>query len=195
MNKKTAAIASGAAGLILTLGACSTATYQYAVSGRVQGQQITYDCPGKDVALDTVAFEAGGKKKSKKVSKKKASSSTKPTASKKPTGQNTQKPSSGTTASSTSKPSVTATTTAAKVKSNKGVTLSEKPEAPELVKSGKVPSPPSRLNLRGCKVDDYEIFVLDGSGVLYEQDVRKVDYNKCNAYKGTIKLFPRCTKN
>jgi hypothetical protein len=189
MNKKTAAIASGATGLILTLGACSTATYQYTVSGRVQGQQITYDCPGEDVALDTVAFTAGGKKKNNNGVG--AASPSRPPASNKPSGRNTGKSSSGTTASSTPKPS----TTAAKVKSNKGVTLSEKPEAPEMVKSGKVPSPPSRLNLRGCKVDDYEIFVLDGNGVLYEQDVRKVDYNKCNAYKGTIKLFPRCTKD
>jgi hypothetical protein len=190
MNKKTAAIVSGTAGLILTLGACSTATYQYKVSGTVQGQQITYNCPGKSVAMDIVSFETGGKKKRNSGSN--TAPSPRPLVSKKPTGRNTQKPSSGVTTSNTSKPSPSATT--AKVKSNTGVTLSEKPEAPELAKNGTVPTPAYRSRPKGCKVDDYEIFVLNGSGDLYEQDVRKVDYDRCSRFKGTVKLFPRCTK-
>lgn len=76
---------------------------------------------------------------------------------------------------------------------NKGVKLSKKPDKPERIKSGKVPGPKFKFAGDGCETE-YEIFVLADDGYLYEQDVRKSDFDNCAQMRVKKKLFPLCTK-
>lgn len=212
MNKKTVMIASGAAGLILTLSACGTETYEYQVSGTVQDQWLDYDCPGEDIAMDAVAFVAGTGKGSSTGGGGKGTKSDSKGSSKKDSGdgdkdkkgsdkkknEQSKKPSTGTASSggSTGGTSKSSPTAKASTK-NKGVKLKSKPEKAEKIKNGKLPKPKYRFKPEGCD-NEYEIFVLDANGDLYEQDVRKADYDKCLAAKvrsgQSKKLFPLCTK-
>lgn len=197
MNKKTVMIASGATGLILTLGACGTETYEYQVSGIVETQQVDYECPGVDIAMDAVAFEAKPVPKKKPDGNSANDSEVKAKPTPKPSSSTT-KPSSGSskkgtpTAKSSPTASASKTGKTSKKPSNKGVKLNKKPEKPEKVKNGKVPKLKYTFKPKGCEAE-YEIFVTDGSGNLYEQDVRKVDYDRCAQLRVKTKLFPGCT--
>jgi hypothetical protein len=182
MKKKTALITSGACGLILAIGACTGSNYAYEVSGSIEARQIDYDCPGEDTALDPVAFIAGkgggGKSKSKSSSGKKKAEA--------------PKVSPGKTTSSTSRPKTSSGSRKGPLK-NRGVSLNEKPDKPEKIKGKTAPKPKYKIKPKGCK-EEYEIFVLS-DGDLYEQDVRKVDYDRCLTAKGQSRfLFPLCTK-
>lgn len=222
VNKKTVKIASGAAGIILAVSACGTETYDYEVSGLVQGQQVDYDCPN-ELSMDAVAFvtgKGGGNKSSSKNSGSSSSSDSSDSDSSSSSNNTTtnnrqqQNRASGTTTSKA--PSGAASTPASKAPStgsgtnsrssspsptpsvkNKGVKLKKKPEKPEKLKSKKLPKLKYKFKPRGCETE-YEIFVLANDGNLYEQDVRKVDYDNCLKAKipagKKSKLFPLCTK-
>ena len=193
MNKKIAVITATVTGGILTLSACSKSDYSYEVSGIVQEQYVDYeDCPLDNLAMEHVGFSEasnGGTGSSKKSdngsSGKKADGPVKKQDS--PTKKASTAPSTsggaglGTTAKPSAKPS-------AKAPSNKGVKLKSKPEKPERVKNIGKPA----KKQKGCK-EEYEIFVLANDGYTYEQDVRKVDYDKCLEAKVEPKLFPLCT--
>lgn len=209
MNKKTVMIASGVVGLILATSACGDETYEYQVSGPVEGQQIDYDCPGEDIAMDAVAFVTGGKKPG---GTKKTESDSGDTSSdnksdtkkveKKPQAQapavkpSTKSPSPTASKGATKAPTRAASATPSPVK-NKGIKLKSKPEKPEKLKTGKLPKLKYKFKPKGCETE-YEVFVWGKGGYLYEQDVRKVDYDKCLAAKvkagQKAKLFPLCTK-
>lgn len=217
VNKKTASIVAGAAGIILGVSGCSTSDYEYDISGDVIGQQLDYDCPkgSKNLAIDLVAFEAGKRPggSAKKSSDNDSSSSdsdssgsnfsskTK-TATPKPvksspsanskTGQST-----GTNKSSPSPAKKTSTPTPKKTP-NKGVKLSKKPDSPDrLNKTRTLPKAKYKYKPKGCKTE-YEIFVVASDGYTYEQDVRSEDYRACEQAKvpagKKYKLFPLCTK-
>lgn len=199
MNKKTVMFASGATGLILALSACGKGTYGYEVSGTVQEQYVDYDCPGEDLSMDAVAFVDAknpgttGKKQSdsgssgddKKPDDKKKDSKA---GNQQGAGQQPQAAPQGVPQGG--KKSTTPSPAATK---NSGVKLKSKPDKPEKVKNGKVPTRKYKSKPKGCK-EEYEIFVVDSSGDLYEQDVRQADYDKCLAVTSTPKLFPLCTK-
>lgn len=222
VNKKTVKIASGAAGIILAVSACGTETYDYEVSGLVQGQQVDYDCPN-ELSMDAVAFVTGkgGGSKGSKNSGSSSSSDSSDSDSSSSSNNNTttnnrqqQNRASGTTTSKA--PSSAASAPASKAPStgsgttqrsasptatpsvkNKGVKLKKKPEKPEKLKGKKLPKLKYKFKPRGCETE-YEIFVLANDGNLYEQDVRKVDYDNCLKAKipagKKSKLFPLCTK-
>lgn len=205
MNQKTAVIASGAVAVALLTG-CSISSYEYRVSGTVEKQQIDYDCPGKDIAMAPIGFSAkggrgggGGSKgnRSKPKRPKKAPSSgsreSKPEGSKKsvlPGGGTRQE--GGTSPNRLSISKTNKPVKSSKPIKNKGIKLSEKPDSPE-----RVNAPDSvGLKSKGCE-NEYEIFVRNKKGDLYEQDVRKVDYDKCLKARvpsgQKAKLFPLCT--
>lgn len=198
-------IISGAATGILALSACTTETYEYEVSGIVQGQQIDYDCPGEDIALDTVAFEAGkgrgtgsGKKK-KNADADDSGEQAAPQGEKAVTKAPSKTPSKAPTATAgpnNGSKAVTPSPTAKKV-SNKGVKLKSKPEKPERLKGLKIPKALYKAKPKGCETE-YEIFVLANDGYLYEQDIRRADYESCEKAKIPVgekaKVFPLCTK-
>ena len=210
VNKKTASIVAGAAGIILGVSGCSTSDYEYDISGDVIGQQLDYDCPkgSKNLAIDLVAFEAGkgrpggSTKKSSGGSKSSSSDSKTKTATPKPvksssaatskTGQSTGTNKSGqSTAKNTSTP-------APKKTSNKGVKLSKKPDSPDrLNRTRTLPKVKYKYRPKGCKTE-YEVFVVASDGYTYEQDVRSEDYRACERAKvpagKKYKLFPLCTK-
>lgn len=175
VNKKTAMIVSGAAGIILTASACSGETHEYQISGLVQGQQIDYDCPGEDVAMDAVAFVTG-KGGSSGGSGGRSSSSSSNSNSDSDHGKKSSKPA---------------------APKNKGVKLEKKPEKPQKLKGLTIPKLLIPANLKGCE-EEYEIFVLAKDGYLYEQDVREADYRKCEGAGipagQKARLFPLCTK-
>lgn len=210
VNKKTASIVAGAAGIILGVSGCSTSDYEYNISGDVIGQQLDYDCPkgSKNLAIDLVAFEAGkgrpggSTKKSSGGSKSSSSDSKTKTATPKPvksssaatskTGQSTGTNKSG---QSTAKNS---STPAPKKTSNKGVKLSKKPDSPDrLNRTRTLPKAKYKYRPKGCKTE-YEVFVVASDGYTYEQDVRSEDYRACERAKvpagKKYKLFPLCTK-
>jgi hypothetical protein len=220
VNKKTAVIASGAAGIILAVSACGTDTYDYEVSGLVQGQQVDYDCPGEDIAMDAVAFVSGGKggNKGSKKSSSDSSSSDSDSDSSSSDGNKTQKQGKAAASGSTPSkaPSKAASTPASEAPStssgtnqrssspsaappvkNKGVKLKKKPEKPQKLKGKKFPKVKYKFKPNGCETE-YEIFVLADDDYLYEQDVRKADYDNCVKAKIPAgkknKLFPLCTK-
>lgn len=195
MNKRTVTFLGGTVGAILTLSACGGSTYQYGVSGQVLGQQVDIECPKTSLSMEAVSFDTG-----KHKAKTKAKSKTTSSKSKEPKAEKSKKASKSKGSKSTSpKTSPTATATkrpTQKPVRNVGVSLSKKPEKPEKLKGLGVPHQKNPKFRKGCE-REYEIFVLS-SGHLYEQDVRKVDYNNCQrawAPKGQIyKLFPLCTK-
>lgn len=204
-------IVSCAATGILALSACGTETYEYKVSGTVQGQQIDYDCPGEDVALDVVAFEAGsgggtgGKGTGNTGSSRKTTtdSDNSDDSGERAAPQDkkvvTKAPSKAPTTSTGSGDGVKAATPTPTVKkvSNKGVKLKSKPEGSKKLKGLKVPKVLHKVKPKGCETE-YEIFVLASDGYLYEQDVRRADYESCEMAKipsgEKTKLFPLCTK-
>jgi hypothetical protein len=225
VNKKTMKIASGVTGLLLAASACKTGngsdTYDYEVSGIVQGQQVDYDCPN-ELSMDAVAFVTdkggGGKSSGKKSSSDSSSSDSSDSSDSSTTTNRQQNRSSGTTASKapSKAPSKAASTPASKAPStgsgtsqrsaspsaapsvkNKGVKLKKKPEKPEKLKGKKLPKVKYKFKPKGCETE-YEIFVLADDGYLYEQDVRKADYDNCVKAKIPAgkknKLFPLCTK-
>lgn len=197
MNKRTVTFLGGTVGAILALSACGGSTYQYGVSGQVLSQQVDIECPKTNLSMEAVSFDTG-KHKAKTGSGHKSSSKSK--ASKEPKAEKSKKASKSKGSKSTS-PKTSPTTTATKRPTQKsvrnvGVSLSKKPEKPEKLKGLGVPHQKNPKFRKGCE-REYEIFILSG-GHLYEQDVRKVDYNNCQrawAPKGQIyKLFPLCTK-
>lgn len=187
VNKKTAMIASGIAGTILALSACGTGSYEYQVSDVVQAEQIDWDCPGEDIAMDAVAFVAKPTKPSKTSKKSDSKKSDDKGDNKKDSKKSSKSAKSGDTKTSDKK-----SATPKPVK-NKGVKLSKKPDKPERIKSGKVPGPKFKFAGDGCETE-YEIFVLADDGYLYEQDVRKSDFDNCEQMRVKKKLFPLCTK-
>jgi hypothetical protein len=219
VNKKTVKIASGAAGIILAVSACGTETYDYKVSGLVQGQQVDYDCPN-ELSMDAVAFvtgKGGGSKSSSKNSGSSSNSDSSSSSSNNTTTTNNRQQQNRASGTTTSKaPSNAASAPPSKAPStgsgttqrssspsptpsvkNKGVKLKKKPEKPEKLKSKKLPKLKYKFKPKGCETE-YEIFVLADDGNLYEQDVRKVDYDNCLKAKipagKKSKLFPLCTK-
>ncbi|QBZ72015.1 hypothetical protein SEA_KRADAL_117 [Streptomyces phage Kradal] len=212
MNKKTVMIASGVVGLILATSACGGETYEYQVSGPIEGQQIDYDCPGEDIAMDAVAFvtgKGGGGKKSSNSSdsdstdsggstttNRKQDRSSGTTSSKAPSTSTSKAPSRAPSTSTSTGPR-SASPKASQSVANKGASLKSKPEKPEKLKTKKLPKLKYKFKPKGCETE-YEIFVWGKGGYLYEQDVRKVDYDKCLAAKvkagQKAKLFPLCTK-
>lgn len=188
---------------ILALSACGTETYEYKVSGAVQGQQVDYDCPGEDIALDAVAFESGRGRGTGNSSSGKKTTAESDDSGERAAPQDkkvvTKAPSKAPTTSTGSGDGVKAATPTPTVKkvSNKGVKLKSKPEGPEKLKGLKVPKVLYKVKPKGCETE-YEIFVLASDGYLYEQDVRRADYESCEMAKipsgEKTKLFPLCTK-
>lgn len=218
VNKKTVKIASGAAGIILAVSACGTDTYDYEVSGLVQGQQVDYDCPN-ELSMDAVAFTAGknkgtGSKTTKSESDSDSSSSdsgstntttrqqrssgatSSKAPSKAPSRTSSKAPSKAPSATTGTIPRSASPSVKPSVK-NKGAKLKSKPEKPEKLKGKKLPKVKYKFKPKGCETE-YEIFVTADDGNMYEQDVRKVDYDNCVAAKipagKKAKLFPLCTK-
>jgi hypothetical protein len=197
VNKKTAMIVSGAAGIILTASACSGKTYEYQVSGLIQGQQIDYDCPGEDIAMDTVAFVTGsgrGSGSSSSNSNSNGNKSNKSDSGSDGKSDSNRKNSSDSSNSDSGQGKKSSKPAAPK---NKGVKLEKKPEKPQKLKGLTIPKLLIPANLKGCE-EEYEIFVLAEDGYLYEQDVREADYRKCEGAGipagQKAKLFPLCTK-
>lgn len=220
VNKKTMVIVSGTAGLVLGLSACGTETYDYEVSGAVEAQQVDYDCPGEDIAMDTVAFVAGTGRgssggsggRSSNNSRSDSDSGSSNSNSNSNSGSNSRRQQNGSTPSagsgkgstsgsssnsSSGSTSQRSSSPSAKPVKNSGVKLSKKPEKPEKVKGKKVPKLKYKVKPKGCETE-YEVFVLADDGNLYEQDVRKVDYDNCVTAKVPAgkknKVFPLCTK-
>lgn len=212
VNKKTVVILGGTVGLILGASGCASSTYEYQVSGDVVSQQIDYKCPKKTLSMEAVAFVTGKHKSTGSGSKKKSdsgsgkkddssgtvakkdSSGSSPKSTKTPSATPSKKGTDTGTGTSRSTTRTASATPSPKPLRNKGVTFSSKPDKPE-----KLRSVPKVITWhKGCKVDDYEIFVVDKKGNLYEQDVRRTDYNNCaraGIPKGKkYKLFPLCTK-
>lgn len=196
-QKKTVVIASGVAAVALFATGCSGSDkYEYGVSGKVQSQQIDYDCPGENLSMEPVGFGekttggSGGKSSSRSTTSDGDGNGNAGKAKKEPSQKKDESDGGGTGGGSNSgsnkvsKPS----------KKNKGVKLSKKPDSPQKVKKA---TKSFDVKPKGCE-NEYEIFVLDKKGNLYEQDVRKIDYNKCLAAKvpsgEKAKLFPLCTK-
>lgn len=178
MNKRIAVVAAGALTGVLVLSGCANTSYEYEVSGTVEAGQIDYDCPD-GAAMDTVVFIAKSKPGGSGTSGSSGKTAKKPSTS---TGSNK-------TADKDSTPSKSTPTTPVKKPSGKGVKLSEKPDKAERV--SKVPKVQHPANLSGCETE-YELFVKNADG-LFEQDVRKVDYDKCT--DSGRESFPSCTKN
>lgn len=185
MNQKTAAIASGVVAVALLTGCTGTSTYQYEVKGAVQGQQVDYDCPGEDLAMEIAGFDAGkGGGKARSSSRKSKPKARERTSSDGNGGSTGRKSRNGGSEQVKKTPKI----------KNKGISLNKKPESPEKIKKIKKSF---KFKPKGCK-DEYEIYVRASNGNLYEQDVRRVDYDKC--LKARIpsgqkaKLFPLCTK-
>jgi hypothetical protein len=212
VNKKTMKIASGVTGLLLAASACKTGngsdTYDYEVSGIVQGQQVDYDCPN-ELSMDAVAFVTGkgggGKSSGKKSSSDSSSSDSSDSSDSSTTSKAPSKaPSKAASTPASKAPSTgsgtsqrSASPSAAPSVKNKGVKLKKKPEKPEKLKGKKLPKVKYKFKPKGCETE-YEIFVLADDGYLYEQDVRKADYDNCVKAKIPAgkknKLFPLCTK-
>lgn len=199
MNKKTVAITSSAVAIAMALSACGTKSYSYDVSGTVEGQQVDYDCPGEDLAMSAVAFVTGksgssGGSSSSSSGKSSSSSSGSSGGSKSGSGSSSQRQ--GSSSGSNSNSNSNSKSDPKPVK-NKGVKLDKKPDRPERLKSMTLPRLLVPASLKGCE-KEYEVFVLAKDGYLYEQDVREVDYRKCEDAKipagQKAKLFPLCTK-
>jgi hypothetical protein len=206
VNKKTAMIVSGAAGIILTASACSGETHEYQVSGLVQGQQIDYDCPGEDVAMDAVAFVtgkggssggSGGRSSSSSSNSNSNSNGNKSSKSDSDSGAKSDSNRKNNSDSSNSDSGQGKKSSKPAAPKNKGVKLEKKPEKPQKLKGLTIPKLLIPANLKGCE-EEYEIFVLAKDGYLYEQDVREADYRKCEGAGipagQKAKLFPLCTK-
>lgn len=187
VNQKTAVIASASVMAALLLTGCAGSTkHEYRVSGTVKAQQIDYDCSNENLSMEMVGFgDKGGASGRSGSSKSVKKSDRKSDSSDRSSGTSGGVGGSGMD-NSISRPS--------KPK-NKGVKLDGKPDAPEKV--NKVPKAVFGSRSSGCDTE-YEIFVTDQKGDLYEQDVRKVDYDQCLASKvpsgQRAKLFPLCTK-
>lgn len=183
MNKIRALIPASIAAMILATSGCSGDSYEYTISGVVEAGQVDYDCPGH-LSLDTASFVVGGKKTPDSRSR----------TSPKPDSANRSKPPATTTPSPTRKRGSSVTgnrsATPSKVPENKGAKLSKKPDKPKRIT--RIPAPKHNSTLKGCKVDDYELFVRS-DGTLYEQDVRRIDYHRC--LSSERELFPACTKD
>lgn len=192
MNQKNVAIASGVLALVLVTGCSGSEKYEYQVSGKVDSQQIDYDCPGENLAIEPVAFGDKGGTSSGNANR------SKPVETKPKKAEDLGKTESGaggtggtSTIDADPRPVVRKTSSR---KTNKGVKLDKKPDSPQKVNKAKKSY---SLKPKGC-TNEYEIFVLDEKGDLYEQDVRQVDYDKCLSAKipsgQKAKLFPLCTK-
>lgn len=182
-------IAGAVLGGALLVSGCKGDSYGYEVSGTVQEFLVDYDdCPGS-LSMEPVGFDAGSHRSNFRSTDKKSDSSSsgssrRPTATKTASPKSTSSPKAGQGAGSGS----TATVKPSATKVSKGVKLSKKPDKPEKVNS--VPKPAKKY--KGCKTE-YEIYVLDAKGDLYEQDVRKVDFDTCQNAEGEPKSFPECT--
>ena len=180
MNKKNIVIVSGTVAALFTLSACGGDKYEYEAKGKVVANQIEWeDCDMEQLSMDLVSFSSktggtsggGGKGNSNSGSSKSNSTSGGSTS-----GDSTSGGSGG--------------NVNVKKNENKGVKLSEKPSKPEKLK--KLPKLNVTSKGKGCEAE-YELFVQEPDGDLWEQDVRKADYEKCIAqFK---QLFPACTRN
>jgi hypothetical protein len=189
-QKKTVVIASGVVAVALLTGCSTSDKYEYSVSGKVHSQQVDYDCPGENLSMEPVGFgEKGGATGGGSSSSSSGGSRSSSNRSSNNDGGGSGGSGGGSNDSNSgsnkvSKPS----------KSNKGVKLDKKPDSPQKVKKAKKSFD---VKPKGCE-NEYEIFVLDKKGNLYEQDVRKTDYDKCLSAKvpsgEKAKLFPLCTK-
>jgi hypothetical protein len=160
----------GAASLVLTSSACSGSAYEYDISGVVQSGQIDYDCP-RHLSMEDMGFITGsgdGKSPSKRSSSSSSSRRSK----------------------STKKADRAGPEVRVKSSPKSGARLSKKPDKPQRITG--IPKPRYVKKPRGCAVDDYELYILNGDD-LYEQDVRRVDYDKCLDTKH--EHFPRCTND
>lgn len=182
MKKKSGLVLASTIGAISMVVGCGADTYRYEVSGTVEERQIDYDCPGEDVAIEPVGFQAGRSKpkpKPKNNTSDDASSADSPTAAPK-----TERPSR--TSAPIAAPTRTGSPTKAPKGGTKGVELKEKPAKP--VKIPKFLKAAIPISLVGCK-EEPELFVRNADG-LFEQDVRREDFDKC--LKGDV--FPACTE-
>lgn len=208
-NFRRAVLAGIGSGAALTLvAACSgSGSYGYEVSGVVEAAQVDYDCP-RNLSMEPVGFVTGKHRRTTSSTGGSKSSSSSNSSSQsgsvdlgKAVTQKTSTPKAPAPRASTPKSrggavrqgggsiaSKAPTTT--KSPTRKGVVLSKKPDAPERI--SKVPALKYRYKPRGCKVDDYELFVRNNDG-LFEQDVRHADYINCTDRKRMP--FPACTAN
>lgn len=177
VNKKTIAILTGTVILPMTAVGCSGGsdkTYSYEVSGVVEAAQVDYECKG-DLDLEPASFTAGRTKPEPKKAESDDSSSDSDFGD-----SEKKKPAKKDVAASK------APASKAPSKSG-GVKLSKKPDKPERVTKIK----PPKCKHKGCH-EEYELFVKNREG-LFEQDVRKVDYDNC--LDKAREHFPACTKN
>jgi hypothetical protein len=197
MNKNLVTTATGI--VILALGAfgCqdSGKKYRYEVSGVVEAVQTDYEC-GEDLALEPAAFVAGkggggssGKKSGTSGSGSNADGvqqggDSGRVAATKPPNKKAEAPSPRRTSQS---PATSRPNSGAPQKS--GVQLSKKPAKPKRVT--KIVPPKGSKRPEGCETE-YEVFVRNSDG-LFEQDVRKVDYDHCSDQ--VREPFPACTEN
>jgi hypothetical protein len=184
-------VGTGVATALALTAACSGgSTYYYGIRGVVEDAVISYDCP-RNLSMEPVSFDAGhgrgsGPASSTGRSRKGSDNSSKANSGSQDRKTRSPRPQNGATKQGSTEGAKKAP--ASKAPASKGVALSEKPEKPERV--NRVPSAQSALARRGCKVDDYELFIRNKNG-LYEQDVRRTDYKKCT--NKARMSFPACT--
>lgn len=192
MKKKSSLILASTIGAMSLLVGCGADTYRYEVSGLVEERQIDQDCPGEDVAMEPIGFSAGRPKpKPRPVSSDTDSDTVEAPPARTQAPRATRTPSSAPTGSQnptrTQNPTPTRSApTSRPVNNTKGVKLDKKPAKP--VKVPKFLKAALPLSLAGCK-EEPELFIRNDDG-LFEQDVRRIDYDKC--LKGDP--FPACTE-
>lgn len=189
VNKKTIAVLTGTVILPLAAVGCSGGSskmYSYEVSGVVEAAQVDYECKG-DLDMEAASFVVGRTK----PKPKKADSGDSSSDSSDSEGNKAEEPAKKNVAT----PKAPASKTPSKTPASKapaksgGVKLSKKPDKPERVT--KIKPPKYKHKSKGCH-EEYELFVKNREG-LFEQDVRKVDYDKCS--DKVREPFPSCTKN
>lgn len=191
MKKKSSLILASTIGAISLVAGCAGDSYRYEVSGVVEARQIDYDCPGEDVAMAPIGFQAAVAGRPKPPPRSNTSTSDTPDTAEAPRSSN-RTPSTAPSKAASSAPGRSAPASSAPVrterpvKKSKGVKLDKKPAKP--VKVPKFLKAALPLSLAGCK-EEPELFIRNADG-LFEQDVRRVDYDRCPEKSD----FPACTE-
>lgn len=175
VNKKKILATAGSVFLALGAFGCSGGggkTYSYKVTGTVEAAHIDYEC-GDSLSMEPVGFNAGRGGGSSSGGSRSGGSGT--SGGSKGRGTVNKDNSSSSVQKDSKRPAST------------GVRLTKKPDKPERVSRVEVPAFASKP--KGCK-EEYELFVRNRDG-LFEQDVRKVDYERCS--DKAREKFPACT--
>jgi hypothetical protein len=193
VNKKTIAVLTGTVILPLAAVGCSggsSKTYSYEVSGVVEAAQVDYECKG-DLDMEAASFVVGrAKPKPKKADSGDSSSDSGDNKQEEPAKKNVATPKAPANKAPSKAPaSRTPASRSKEPAKSGGVKLSKKPDKPERVT--KIKPPKYKHKPKGCH-EEYELFVKNREG-LFEQDVRKVDYDNC--LDKARERFPACTKN